>query len=1536
MLGRQDYPCPFHRYTVYQNRMHVFLVGHDKIRNDYSILKISRADAVDTLVMREGETRYSEKEFAERFAVIQKSEGFQKVVEGSGIIGFPRFLQGYYIFIITKHKKVGRVLEHHPVYSIEKTALVALYDSGDSALQDTRKEEIRFRELLNVLNLTKDFYFSHSYDLSKCLQYNYMAASCRAQGIPVPDPKEYMGEWGAAQEFRYVWNYHLMARFLEAPAWAHWCLPIVHGFFAHARCSCFGRAFEIVLIARRSRLFAGTRYRKRGVNAEGNVANDVETEQILFDSCTSQAAMAFVQNRSSVPVFWTQEASAMVPKPPILYHKVDPNFTATRNHFSDLFARYGAPILVVNLMKHGRNLNDETELGKKFEAAVNVLNQELPLDARILYKAYDLKNAHRSKSDSVYQALSWLAESIVTRVGFFYVTKPNTRPLRVQTGVMRTNCVDCLDRTNVAQFFVGRCVLAHQLAALAFLPEPKLDFDSQVVSVLSELYDLMGDHLSLQYGGSIAHKKYTRERPRMMKQSKELLTSLKRHYTNSFADSEKQQAMNVFLGVLDPRRDPRPWMVDTDAWLHHDSLDDEYSPGYWWMGPLAFYVDQLLILKLLDPPRKVVYQLTSSIPADNPPVVKLVRPEIADVVWNDESDQGDDESEGEDAESEGEEEQRSQEGEGEDAPVAESKEGEGEGAAEGSPPPQEPQEPPCSLFDSYYKPHKLTSFDKKANLGSSVCIHVHINSSIRRVKLTASRALLNCTPPSKDCPTAAQLCAALVWKEKIGKGEETCYVDRAGKLLPTGTALIAAPDSSIRLPVPPQVATEDLHKYRQYVDGEALFRRGDSTGALTDVRRRQISDFLRRGESHFKLIYYTYRKEPQHAPPRLPFPVPPHLKVRRTRPITRRRESGLNRSSTPSSIASLPRGGPGQTESPLQRSSIDGDYTDDTDTELETDQEGGGQDEEQDVMDYLSYLLQRYHHQQFIPAPRTDRDRGPASGYSSATSKGGRHHKFRTGPPGVTQQASAGSATPGVLPMAWSSRSTGGRRLTLPGFNRNKVPPINTSDMNGGTWSTPWAKMRLEDSAAGPLSVRGVDSSREPRKTVSHSAATGLMRWADVNSLSNLPAFEMNDAAGAGSDSNNRLLWRDDSALQIMRSRTSSHQHGGAGGLDLLWSGKGQSAEGHREMYGHNGGMSGGRQGGGEGERKGGGASTRDDSVPHSASSLTTQQWTDLSRLMQQPHPSQLHFHKRPFAPSLSASNFAPGASTSAAPPPPAPTLQPPTPGESPSSAPVSPFLSARIPSSVPSSATTPKEMSDEKEPGAHRGRDRGGSSANKDSKESPSISHAIFSSLRRFHPPLPPTPSNNRVHQTTSNTTTDSAVSSGRGGFLGGRITPRDRKGSMSFHEGVPVPSSTGHGHHKNKSVSVAVSTAHTAAPSRKNSYVELFNPQPGSSSRLPPLDTWSIQGGASGSSRPPSVGPAVGGHRGYGVREMFWYMNSDDPRPPPASLQAAYGWSVLAEGEEDPELSLLNQAPPPPVPAAARPAAPQTVPHTVGAGVM
>lgn len=37
---------------------------------------------------------------------------------------------------------------------------------------------------------------------------------------------------------------------------------------------------------------------------------------------------------------------------------------------------------------------------------------------------------------------------------------------RLQTGLIRVNCVDCLDRTNTAQFALGRCALGLQVCYL--------------------------------------------------------------------------------------------------------------------------------------------------------------------------------------------------------------------------------------------------------------------------------------------------------------------------------------------------------------------------------------------------------------------------------------------------------------------------------------------------------------------------------------------------------------------------------------------------------------------------------------------------------------------------------------------------------------------------------------------------------------------------------------------------------------------------------------------------------------------------------------------------------------------------------------------------------------------------------------------------------------------------------------------------------------------------------------------------------------
>ena len=63
------------------------------------------------------------------------------------------------------------------------------------------------------------------------------------------------------------------------------------------------------------------RYLKRGVNEKGRVANDVETEQIVFEDvpegCPTQIS-SVVQNRGSIPLFWSQETSRLNLKPGII------------------------------------------------------------------------------------------------------------------------------------------------------------------------------------------------------------------------------------------------------------------------------------------------------------------------------------------------------------------------------------------------------------------------------------------------------------------------------------------------------------------------------------------------------------------------------------------------------------------------------------------------------------------------------------------------------------------------------------------------------------------------------------------------------------------------------------------------------------------------------------------------------------------------------------------------------------------------------------------------------------------------------------------------------------------------------------------------------------------------------------------------------------------------------------------------------------------------------------------------------------------
>ena len=79
-------------------------------------------------------------------------------------------------------------------------------------------------------------------------------------------------------------------------------VPIIQGHVEIEHYSIDGHKFRFILISRRSCERAGFRYQRRGIDAEGNVANFVETEQILsFDAATNEKhhIVSFVQIRGS-------------------------------------------------------------------------------------------------------------------------------------------------------------------------------------------------------------------------------------------------------------------------------------------------------------------------------------------------------------------------------------------------------------------------------------------------------------------------------------------------------------------------------------------------------------------------------------------------------------------------------------------------------------------------------------------------------------------------------------------------------------------------------------------------------------------------------------------------------------------------------------------------------------------------------------------------------------------------------------------------------------------------------------------------------------------------------------------------------------------------------------------------------------------------------------------------------------------------------------------------------------------------------------
>ncbi|KAI9375653.1 SacI homology domain-containing protein [Aspergillus egyptiacus] len=595
--GGEDGISRMHKFSLYETATWFYMVGMDLSDTRFRILKIDRTSETDDLNIIEDDIVYTKREMSQLLDAIddgnKSSGGLKLKCSAWALLGFIRFTGAYYMLLVTKRSQVA-MLGGHYVYKIDGTELISLTSPSGSARYKPEKnpEEARYIAILNNLDLTRAFYFSYSYDVTHTLQHNVnRERKLHQDGLP-RDPQQ-------DHNTMFIWNHHLLS-----PAILHlknpyqWCLPIIHGYVEQAKVSVYGRLVYMTIIARRSRFFAGARFLKRGANDLGYVANDVETEQIVSEMTTTSFHSAgpdlfanplytsYVQHRGSIPLYWTQESSGVSPKPDIELNLVDPYYSAAALHFDNLFARYGTPIYVLNLIKSRERTPRESKLLKEYTNAVEYLNQFLPEDKKLIYKPWDMSRAAKSRDQDVIATLEDIAGEIIPKTGFFKNGHDAESGLRVQNGVARTNCIDCLDRTNAAQFVIGKRALGYQLHALGIIEGTTVEYDTDIVNLFTDMWHEHGDNIAIQYGGS--HLVNTMATYRKINQwsshSRDMVESFKRYYNNSFLDAQRQEAYNLFLGnYIFAQGQPMLWDLSTDYYLHHEdprSWANKKKPNY--------------------------------------------------------------------------------------------------------------------------------------------------------------------------------------------------------------------------------------------------------------------------------------------------------------------------------------------------------------------------------------------------------------------------------------------------------------------------------------------------------------------------------------------------------------------------------------------------------------------------------------------------------------------------------------------------------------------------------------------------------------------------------------------------------------------------------------------------------------------------------------------------------------------------------------------------------------------------------------------
>ncbi|GAA5804802.1 hypothetical protein HPULCUR_010310 [Helicostylum pulchrum] len=464
-----------------------------------------------------------------------------------GCLGLINVQSECFIAIVTDCVSVGRIRAGEEVYRIQSVSFYSLSSSKYDDLVDIPDTDDNLSETaiqhpcsqLQKLFSIGNFYFTPDFDLTKTVQARTSVAS--------------LGVYAFDQHF--LWNQFLISGLLDFRSKLDrkkqmdldrggFLVFAVRGYVGVETVDIDNERYDLSVISKLSCQRAGTRFNTRGIDDNGHVANFVETETVFY---SDRICYSYTQIRGSVPVFWEQQGMQLV------QHKIQISRgqaaaqPAVKRHFDELVDRYQA-VCNINLLSQKETTAGESLLSNAFNTAVNQLNVSKETVSMV---NFDLHAECRGGNYDNVAVLMKNIRRILDNYSFFLMDSEDNQIICKQKGVFRTNCMDCLDRTNLVQNEISRRALLDYLYDRFRESRVNVNMD-QLIALHSHLWAENGDGLSKIYAGTGALKSaFTRTgKVTFMNVLSDATRSVNRFYINNFQDKARQEVIDLLLGKL--------------------------------------------------------------------------------------------------------------------------------------------------------------------------------------------------------------------------------------------------------------------------------------------------------------------------------------------------------------------------------------------------------------------------------------------------------------------------------------------------------------------------------------------------------------------------------------------------------------------------------------------------------------------------------------------------------------------------------------------------------------------------------------------------------------------------------------------------------------------------------------------------------------------------------------------------------------------------------------------------------------------------